>query len=168
MRTVAALLLSLLAFAVIWTPVMWGVVYIYTNDLLDTYGAHLNDYSHLTFGILCALVWIYVSVPLTLRPFGIRVPLWVQNRRDILRRLGFVRFVLLYGVLSWGMAGFICSFMSAWFKGLFSESWRLGISPWLFRSDWHMLLVLTAWLTGGVLLGCLTWNKPESSTASSR
>lgn len=167
MRTVASLLLSLLALAVIWTAVIWGVTYVFINDLLDPYGAHLN-YFALAFGILCALLWTYVSVPLTLRPCGIRVPLGLQKRRGIFRRFGFVRFVLLYGVLSWGVAGFICSLMSAWFEGVFSQGWRVGASPWLFRSDWRMLLVLTAWLTCGVLLGCLTWNKPESSTALSR
>lgn len=112
-----------------------------------------------------ALLWLYLSAPMGLRLFGLRCPLTINKRIEVLGGVGFPRFLLLYGVFTWGMAGFAFFVLNALLEWRFSVAWTLGFVPAPFNSPWRMLIMLVTWSAFGSLLAWSTWKRrPLDST----
>ena len=69
-----------------------------------------------------ALLWLYLVTPMVSRLFGLRVPTAISKRTEVLRGVGFPRFLLLYGVFTWGMAAFTFFVSNAFFEWRFSTT----------------------------------------------
>jgi hypothetical protein len=106
------------------------------------------------------LLWLYLIAPMGLRLFGLRVPLKINKRVEFLQRLDFPRFLLLYGVVTWGIAGFTYSVLYPLCEWRFSAAWeKHDFVPAPFNSPWRMLLVLVIWTSFGSFLACLAWKR---------
>jgi len=111
-----------------------------------------------------AVLWVYLFAPITFRLFGIRVPLAsFYDRIEVLRGLGLARFVMLYGVFTYSVAGFIYFVSNSFFEWRFSEAWALGFVPAPFNSIWRILLILVTSIIFGVIVAFLSWKRPSSS-----
>jgi hypothetical protein len=104
-----------------------------------------------------ALLWAYVAAPLVSRLFGIRTPIPWRERWDALSRLDIRRFVFSYGVLTFGMSGFVFSVVDAlsdWAR--FSEDRQSGWILATISSGWRVLLMFITWLLAGLIIGWQT------------
>ena len=112
--------------------------------------------SHL-LSAMCALAWAYLAAPLVSGWFGIPTPVAWWSRWDALERLGLKPFIFSYGVLTFGMSGFVFSAADALLDGgLSTEAWNSTIVPTTFISAGRMPLMLLIWLAAGLLVGWLT------------
>ena len=107
-----------------------------------------------------SLLWLYLITPMVSRLFGLRVPTAISKRTEVLR------FLLLYGVFTWGMAGFTFFVLNAFFEWRFSIA-ALGFVPTPFSSPGRMLIMLVTWVAFGSLLPWLAWRRRSSSSTAS-
>jgi hypothetical protein len=106
---------------------------------------------------VCALSWAYIAAPLASRLFGIRMPISWRERWSALQRLRLAPFIFSYGVLTFGMSGFVFSVTEALAEwGTSSELWNAGLVPAPLSSGRRMLLMFATWVWAGVLIGWLT------------
>ncbi len=117
----------------------------------------------LPLSVICALVWAWIVAPLTLRVFGLRVPISWRERRDPLLKLGLIKYVLSFGVMTGGMASFVFFMANAFLEWRFSEAWATGFVPAPFNSGRSVLLILATWVLAGVVFGLLGWNTTSNT-----
>lgn len=123
------------------------------------------SYLSLPLALGGAVLWVYLFAPIAFRLFGIHVPIAsFYEPTEVLRGLGLARFITLYGVLTYAMAGFIYLVSNAFFEWRFSDAWALGFVPAPFNSIWRILLILVTSIAFGVLVAFLSWKRPSSST----
>ena len=125
------------------------------------------SYLPLPLSIVCALLWIYLFSPIGLRLFGLRLPMAFYKRSADLRGLGLPRFILFYGMLTLGMAGFIYFVSNAFFEWRFSTAWALGFTPAPFNSGWRIFFTLVISMAFGIFMAWLAWDRPSRSDTSS-
>lgn len=117
------------------------------------------SYLSLPLSAAFALLWLYLIAPAGLRLVGLRVPLTINKRIEVLQGIGFPRFVLFYGVFTWGMAGFTFFVLNALFEWRFSAAWTLDFVPAPFNSPWRMAIMLVIWTAFGSLIAWSTWKR---------
>jgi len=126
------------------------------------------SYLSLPLAIAASVLWVYFFAPIALRLFGLRVPIApFYERIEILRRLGFPRFISSYGLLTYGMAGFIYFISNAFFEWRFSGAWALGFVPLPFNAGSRMFFVLATSMAVGIFIAWLAWKRQESSATRS-
>ena len=114
----------------------------------------------------CAFLWALVIAPLTSCIFGLPLLIGWRERNHRIRTLGFMHFVLFYGVITFGMAELVFFLGEAFLNWRLSEAWTIGFVPAPFNSGWRILLMFTTSMACGILFGWSKWKKPITSTSS--
>lgn len=96
-------------------------------------------------------LWLLFGVPLLSRLFGVSMPLNPRKRRAVMLdpNQSLLQAVMLYGVLSWGVAMFLFTTSNRYFQ------WRLLHNPSDQLSVQAIVLGACTWIGGGALFGLL-------------
>jgi hypothetical protein len=112
-----------------------------------------------------ALLWAFVVAPLILRMFGFPLQISWSKRQDTLWKSGLPQYVLFYGVMTFGMAGFVFFMAYPLFQWRFSEAWAIvGFVPPPFNAWWRMLSDLAIWVLCGVWIGWVSRKRPSNTS----